>query len=201
MKTFAKIIAKWLTTEDSKNRDVAVIAYGLEILLNIGFQVLILVMVGLLLDITQTILAAVIPTIIYRTLSGGSHFSTFWSCTVVSTLIFTFIGYMTKDSNSNIFLLMAVYILIIIITYLWAPYNPNRFFDNIKKQKLKKASMIYLIFVMFSSIGLNISHPLVDACMVGLVWQSAIITPWGANVIKFLDHILNIRKEENLNVN
>ena len=203
-KEMMKLLAIWLANRIVKGagdgRPVEVIAYGLEIILNITMQLALLALLGYIFGILPTVMAAVLPTVVYRTLSGGSHFSTFWSCTLVSMIIFTVLGYIVVSFKGDSGIIITAYLLMVLVAWKWSPYNPNRFFEKHKIRALKMVSICYLMIFLILSLTVSVNDSLKGAVMLGLAWQTLNITPIGATLIGAANQLINGRKEGVKNV-
>ena len=199
-----KLLAIWLANRIIKGagdgRPVEVIAYGLEILLNITMQLALLALLGYLFGILPTVMAAVLPTVFYRTLSGGSHFATFWSCTLASMIIFILLGYISVSFKGTGAIIITAYLVMVLLAWKWAPYNPNRFFEKHKIRALKTMSICYLMILLLLSLTVSVNDSLKGAAMLGLAWQTLNITPLGATLIGTANQLVNRRKEGVKNV-
>lgn len=195
MKNLATQIATAITKEAENQKPIEIIIYGLEILLNLGIQLSILALVGYFLGIFPTVMVSVLTAVVFRTFSGGNHFSTFISCTVISTVLFTGIGYISSQilikPEVNIGLIMINTILVA----KWAPYNPKRKYGWRKKRTLKLISISLLLGMFSLGMLLPVKESLVNAVALGLTWQTVSITPLGIVIIRKADQLIHKGKE------
>lgn len=190
MKKYAYALASKLVSGSDNNQPLDIITYGLEILINVIVQLSFLSIVGYLFGILPMVLSAVIPTIIFRYFSGGSHLSSFTSCTIVSTLIFCSIGFVASLIKLDSKLIVLIFLLIMFITYKYAPNSPNRNFNRKRIQTLKLFSLLYLTIVIIIILSFQINRNLINAVVLGVLWQSFVLTPIGLKIISIFDIIL-----------
>lgn len=86
---------------------VDVLKYGLIIILNFCSTLLLCTIVGLLSGKLIEVFIGLLAFIILRSVSGGFHFRTALMCTIVSTLIFTILPFLTL-SNLLFYIFMSV---------------------------------------------------------------------------------------------
>ncbi|MCF8012205.1 MAG: accessory gene regulator B family protein [Clostridiales bacterium] len=185
MHSIANMLAKKLINSSSYQGQIDVIAYGLEIILNITVQVFIFFLIGTLLHVVPEMLAVVIPTLFYRYLSGGTHCSTFLCCTVNSSVIFTVISYCTHVYGENLIaFLPALFVSSLFATLVWAPVNPRM--TSVKAKRYKLYSIIFILLMFFIS-HISFNNSLKPAIALGLAWQAFSISPMGIWIIRKLD--------------
>lgn len=195
MKKLATHLALTIRNKGESQVPVEIVSYGLEIVLNLGTQLTLLAIISYLLDIFPTVMIAVLAAIIFRTFSGGNHFSTFISCTVVSILLFIGIGYLAKLLSIRSEVIIILFFTNACISARWAPYNPKRKYSESKKRALKFTSVLLLLGTLNICLLLPIKDSLVTAMALGLTWQTLSITPLGVAFIRKADVLINIGKE------
>ncbi len=187
MKQLADRLAAALVREASFERPVEVVAYGLEIILNITVQTIIIMLTAYLLNIFLTVLAALISAIIFRSLSGGTHCSNFYSCTILSTSVFIAIGYLALKVSIDMYLLVAVYAIMLLATAIWAPVKMQKALIKRKAVILKICSLAFLMLMFGISTAIQLQEELITATTMGLTWQVFSITPLGTYMISKAD--------------
>ncbi len=187
MKQLADRLASALVREASFERPVEVVAYGLEIIINITVQTIIIMITAYLLNIFPTVLAALISAIIFRSLSGGTHCSNFYSCTVLSTSVFMAIGYLALKVSMDMFLLIGVYTIMLLATTAWAPVKTQKTLVKRKAIMLKVSSLAFLMLMFGISTAIQLQEELITATTMGLTWQVFSITPLGTYMISKAD--------------
>ncbi|MEG6521770.1 accessory gene regulator ArgB-like protein [Desulfotomaculum sp. 1211_IL3151] len=198
MKKISTVLAINISKEAKDQRPVEVIAYGLEIILNLGTQLAVLSILSYLLGIFPTVMISVIVAVIFRTFSGGTHLSSFSSCTMVSLISFISIGYMAAKIAINTEVLMALYLINFLLLAKWAPYSPKRKYSKNKRRAIKQICIALLLVAFCTSFYLPIQEPYIIALALGLTWQTISITPWGVNLIAKADNLLKERGEKNV---
>ncbi|WP_003545794.1 accessory gene regulator ArgB-like protein [Desulfotomaculum nigrificans] len=194
MNKIAKRLAVNITKEAEDQRPVEIIAYGLEIIFNLGTQLAILGLVSYFLGIFPEVLISVVFAIILRTFSGGSHLSSFLSCTVISVLIFTAIGYVASILVISKEVLMGLFLINSLLLARWAPYSTKRKYSEARRKMLKQTCFSILLVALLISLYLPIPQFLITAVALGLTWQSISITPLGVNIITKVDNFIERRK-------
>jgi len=187
MKQLADRLASALVRESGFERPVEVVAYGLEIILNITVQTVIIMITAHLLNIFPTVLAALISAIIFRSFSGGTHCSNFYSCTVLSTSVFIAIGYLALKVSMDMFLLIGVYTIMLLATTVWAPVKTQKTLMKRKAIMLKVSSLAFLLLMFGINTAIQLQEELIAATVMGLAWQVFSITPLGIYVISKVD--------------
>lgn len=196
MKQLADRLASVMVREARFDRPVEVVAYGLEIIFNITIQTIIVMITAYLLHIFPTVLVALISAVIFRSLSGGTHCSNFYSCTVLSTTVFISIGYLALKITMDMYLLVTVYAIILLATAIWAPVNTQKALRKSKATMLKLSSLTFLVLIFGISTTFQLQQELIVATVMGLAWQVFSLTPLGIFVISKVDESFQyIRKE------
>lgn len=198
MKKISAALALTISREAKDQRPVEIIAYGLEIILNLGTQLAVLSILSYLLGIFPTVMISVMAAIIFRTFSGGTHLSSFRSCTAVSVITFIAIGYIAAKVAINNEVLIVLYLINLLLLAKWAPYNPKRKYSKNKRRALKQLCIALLLVAFWTSLYLPIQEPYLIALALGLTWQTISITPWGVNIIAKADNLLKERGEKNV---
>lgn len=192
MKWLANYIAAKLVDETNYNRPIEVVSYGLEVILNIACQFVILLIIGYTFNCVTTIMAASISAVVLRNLSGGGHCSNFHRCTFLSCTIFTLIGFFSQRICLNMEFIVSIYLIMLLLVIIWAPVS-NRLWSYQKRIFFKISSSICLLALLL--LSLHSKEELVVAVMLGLAWQTFTITPAGLLVISKIDSYLGLRKE------
>lgn len=195
MKQLADRLASVMVREARFDRPVEVVSYGLEIIFNITVQTIVIMITAYLLHIFPTVLAALISAVIFRSLSGGTHCSNFYSCTVLSTTVFISIGYLALKITMDMYLLVTIYAIMLLATAIWAPVNTKKALRKRTATMLKISSLAFLILMFGISATLQLQKELIAATVMGLAWQVYSLTPLGIFMLSKVDEFFqNIRK-------
>jgi len=196
MKQLADRFASAMVREACFDRPVEVVAYGLEIILNIIVQTGIILIIACILHIFPTVLIAIISAIIFRSFSGGTHCSNFYSCTVLSTTVFISIGYLALKITMGTYFFVTVYTIMLLATTIWAPVNTQKVLKKRTATLLKLSSLTFLMLMFGISTTLQLQKELIAAAVMGLAWQVFSLTPLGIFIISKVDESFQyIRKE------
>jgi len=137
---------------------------------------------------------------LYRRYSGGAHCTAYYRCTLTSLLTFLPLAYVTKFllPYSNVLIVCCAGLAVMAIAWLKVPVdNPtNPITDPIRRQSLRRKSLIMAVFLTILAIILVFIYPLGStAIMTGLLWQTITLTAVGHIYMSAWDNIfLQIEK-------
>lgn len=194
MQALAHYLANYIVREAKTNKSVEVIAYGLELVLNLLVQLMIILSIAYIFNILPTVVCVIIPAILFRVLVGGGHCSTFISCTFTSVILFTMLGYLAYIISFNLLWVFIIYLILFLLVITYAPLEPRGVRPKSSTIKIKIASCVFLFLVFLLCIKLYEHNHMITAFIFGLCWQVFSITPPGAWAIRKLDNLMN-RKE------
>lgn len=190
MKSLAHYIAKKITYESSNKRSFDIVAYGLEVFLNISFQLILLFVIGYMLNCIAAVMLASLSAIVLRSLTGGTHCTSFYKCTLLSCVVFSIIGILSQTVYLNINFLIIICLIMILLIVAIAPVS-SRNWTHSNRIYFKIASSILVLLVLV--LHNYIKDDLIVAITLGLAWQVFTITPVGFLTISKIDHFLSIR--------
>lgn len=191
-------IAKELNLDDDKK---SVINYGIFSFVQMGFSVLLVMIVGAIFNVFVESLITSFTTSILRKSSGGAHASSPIKCAIIGTISSVGMGLISKyyiiNININILIGIITFIGAYCILYKLAPVDSiAKPIKNIEKRKrLKKHSImilsVYLILVIinFAYYFLKNSNVLVySSCIyMGVLLQVFSLTKIGHLLLGKLD--------------
>ncbi|MBN1073962.1 accessory regulator AgrB [Clostridium botulinum] len=184
-------IAEELSFDNDKK---SVINYGIFAFIQMGICIALVIIFGVLFNVTIEALIISFTVSILRKSSGGVHASTPERCAVIGTVASVGIALIAKSVNSS----FGFVILFGIIVFIWSYYILYKLapvesiakpIKNIKKRKrLRKSSIItlsvYLIIVIINIISYLAINNFVlltySLCIyMGILWQSFSLTKYG----------------------
>jgi len=168
IKSIASGFAFYLADEFSiDERSMQTIRYGLEIIIGLILEGMIVMLIAYMLGIVPYVLASLITSISFRLLSGGVHFSTYIRCTVFSTLTAIFISYLAIELEPflNITTLLCAVTLIgitgLYFVIKWAPADTSNkpITKENKRYRLKRLSELYVFVWAIALVVLILALP------------------------------------------
>lgn len=195
-------IAKELSLDDEKRE---VIAYGIFSIVQIIFNLILVLLIGLIFGVSIEALIVSFIIGILRKSSGGVHSSSPQICLVVGTIICVSIALL-----SQIKIELGYLIGIIIITFIWSYYIILKLapVDSIakpirtekKRTRLRQSSIFTLsIYLIIVSINITVylytninSFIVYSICILGgIIWQVLTLTKLGHYIVKLIDAFFN----------
>lgn len=182
------------------------IRYGLEIIIGIILQGIILTIVSYSLGTIPYVFMALVTFSSLRLISGGVHFTTFARCTVFSTSIAMGLGYFAivlGYSLTKTILILAIILASSVGLYFvkkWAPADTSckPILREDKRQKFRRASKFYILAWAMALIALSlIMQPtpvitsLALASIGGFALQVVSLCPACYNFIAYTDSLLD----------
>ncbi|MBO8158945.1 accessory gene regulator B family protein [Thermosyntropha sp.] len=183
---------------EARPDQIEVYAYGLELLLLPVFNFFVVFILAYIigsLPNTLMFLAVFAP---FRFFGGGVHMSTSIRCLVISTLLIVGLG--TISTLSVSFLLLFILLIItfvfgVYVTAKWVPpgtdKNPITDPKIRTKQKIYMTALIIIWSVACIVIGKLQLHNYLLALILGALSSLLLMTPWGYNLIRSIDRVLD----------
>lgn len=180
----------------------SVINYGIFAFVQIFMSVILVTVIGGALNVLIESLIILTSICILRQSSGGAHASSPGICTFVGTILSVGMGFVVKNMNLTIMLVIIaggiIFIWSYYTVYKLAPVDsaakPIRKVEKIKR--LKKSSIliltVYFIVVLVNIIGYHIAQNenllVYSGCIyIGLLWQVFSLTKSGHVVLGKID--------------
>src|SRR5690606_13249125 len=116
--TFASKLAKTIKDADPENTaSIAVLKYGLIIVINLLSTICLSVLIGLVLGKLEEVLLALLAFSVLRAVSGGLHLKSAVLCTIVSVLVVTITPLIHVSSN----MIITINIINCLLVLIFAP--------------------------------------------------------------------------------
>lgn len=195
---FSDYIAQELNLDNDKK---FVINYGIFAFIQIGICILLVIIFGLIFNVTIEALLISFTTSILRKSSGGVHAHSPERCAVIGTVASVSMGLMCKYANISfsfvIFIGSTIFIWSYYIVYKLAPVDSiAKPIKNIEKRKRLKKSSFYILSVYLIIVVINmfcyvltkkLSLLIYSLCIyAGLCWQVFSLTKFGHLVMSKL---------------
>jgi accessory gene regulator B len=192
----ANYLSKELALDISKTDTLR---FGLEIIFAALIKGIILISLAYFLGILPEVTFAMACGAIYRLLSGGAHCKGYWRCLTLGLLSYLGAGklgiylayYLSTDSQ--VYLLLAGYLLSSLCVIVWAPGEVPLKITNISKRIMFKIlSLLYLGLWLGASIIVvrYANSPIALAGLIAVIIQTITISPPGCKMIHQLDNLL-----------
>lgn len=182
----SSILASYIARELSLNREKEeVIAYSIEnMLLNILGPIVIII-IGIIFNVTFLVIMAALAGGFLRRLSGGAHLSNPFICIFSGAIAYGLIGIMAHQISSSVPIGFHAYIYIIalatslIIVFLYAPVDSiaKPIHSPIFRKKLKLGSCLFIITLLLLVFFINTGVVLVPVAL-GVLFQSLTLLPF-----------------------
>lgn len=181
MNHFAKKLAHLLTRNSQATNEEDEVRYGIEVMLGSLLQLVLVLGSAYWLNLFYEAAGILLVSALYRRYSGGAHCTAYYRCTLTSLFTFLPLAYLTNFMlpHSNLVLLCCSCLVILTIAWLKVPVdNPaNPITDPIRRQSLRKKTLIVVVFLLSLAIILFFVSPLGSAAIImGLLWQSITLT-------------------------
>ncbi|MFE3976656.1 MULTISPECIES: accessory gene regulator ArgB-like protein [unclassified Peribacillus] len=181
---------KILTNDGSLKRKKGEIRYGLEMLIILIYQVVIILSLGFLLHMFYYTLLCLVSLSIFRMFSGGAHFSKFNHCLIASIFLIFAISFSSKyfpPITDIDYWHIFSYPLLIILIIRYAPilFKKENIFNKTQKKRNKFISISIALLLMIFSLFIPNTYSLVIGQV--LIYQTFTITPFGISIIHLMD--------------
>ena len=198
-------LAKRLCGYADKIEEAEYVRYGLEVIIGGFFKILILLAISSILHVTNILLSIFLTFAVFRSMTGGHHYSTYLRCLVAgiiimigaSEIVFNMVAYVSKDIQ--LILLLFSILFGIISIYLFAP--SNHFYkdaNNKYSKKLRNLGMVATILwglLLMSFIAFEISPEFVLASIVGYIIQVCTILPFTYCIVRKIELLLDKERD------
>ena len=190
----AQRIGSYISKEMADPEAEDVISYGVEIIVGLLFQFIIILGLAACLGIFQAVATVLFAAVIYRIFSGGAHCTGYYRCCTVSIITYIPLGYLALQLSYFKYNLLTIIIgtlFILISIFKWIPAeNPKHPIKGKHKRDNLKViclSLIAIFIVMLVGIGINV---IISSIFVGLLWQTFTLTPLGVTCLHGMDRLL-----------
>ena len=196
MHGIAHRIGSYIAKEMANSEAEDVISYGVEIVLGVLFQFIVILGTAACLGVFQAVSAVLFSAVIFRIFSGGGHCTGYYRCLMVSIFTFIPLGYLAyhlADLRHNQLIMVIGTLFVVIFTLMWAPAeNPKHpIGGKNKRYRLKIICLILIAVFILMLVGFG-AGIIISGIFVGLLWQTFTITPLGTAWLHRADRLLII---------
>ncbi|OMP66440.1 accessory gene regulator B family protein [Domibacillus epiphyticus] len=202
MITIISYKAAVLLSEYSEKKDeVDFLRYGIEILLGGFIKIIVLFLTAGILGVFQPMVWVFFTFALFRSLTGGHHYSTYRRCLIAGLVIMTgtscIASYAAEFIPSDVLLSMLCgsAAMGFYFAYIYAP--SNHFYKKStdkQKEKLRKYSFLMILawsFLMYILLLTNYSSVLILASILGFSFQMGSIHPYTYKIVNTIETFLN----------
>ena len=201
---FSSKIARYLASElryDASKE--AWLVFGLELLLEAVLKTVSILIIAYFFGIFEETLIIIVVSGSLRVVSGGEHCSAFHRCLIGGAIVFLLIGFTAKLLGPVIshrelvilFIASVFFIMGILLKYAPGDTANKPIIEDGEKKRYRKLSVlvaaVYLLAVFFL-VYLKLFLDVAFLVIIGLLWQSFMITPFGYRFIRSVDRFLMI---------
>lgn len=182
-------------------KEMAAIRFGLESLLDFIINLGVIVGIAWWLGITSYVLAVLVPSSLFRLVSGGAHCSTFLRCLVLSLAIMLGIGQVAATIMISQPLLCALIGFLVAngvyVIHKWVPADTpaKPIISPVKRAMYRKLSYIYMAIWTVVMGGITFWGESVSgfafASIGGVGWQIFSITPAGYRFVAIIEKLVD----------
>lgn len=193
------IITKYHPEYDEKKLDR--IKYGLESIYLTTTKMIIITLIALYLKIFKEMIVMLLCINLFRTTAFGIHAKTSFKCLISTSLILLVPAYFVYTINLNIYIKSFICILSLILFYVYAPSDTEKFpiIKENKRNKLKFKTVIKSIIACFIILYLN-NQLITNSLLFGMFIESIMILPITYKIFdqpyaNYKAYLLNKKKE------
>ncbi|KAB7670742.1 accessory gene regulator ArgB-like protein [Bacillus sp. B1-b2] len=202
--TISQKLANYLIHYTEQKSEVDYLRYGLEIIISGFIKVMLLFLVALFLGVTASTLIAFTTFALFRILTGGYHYSTYFRCLIAG--LFLFIGISISISilepstlqHTTSYLLFFSLIVGLIMTYKYAPSNHfYRITTDILNKKLRIIAYIAIVIWYVILQLLLVSQypmPYILASIFAFLFQFSSLHPYSYRFVHMVEEMIDRRK-------
>lgn len=206
IKSISLWLAKWLGKYlASREEDIEIYAYGLEIILGGILKICLLLLIALRLNILLTTVFCTIGFVGIRFFGGGGHFCTYTRCLIGSLAILLLLGKIaTLNLNINlIFILIFLNISLGVFAIIkWIPAGTHK--KTVTDEKLRTIQKLKTLIILITYMGIALIfvyfqlHSFAFSLLLGILASFILITPLGYFLLQSIDKLLDLlnRKQD-----
>ncbi|MDI6871061.1 MAG: accessory gene regulator B family protein [Bacillota bacterium] len=198
-----EVVAKALTDRmiryfgfSEERRDL--LAFGVTYILLFVIDTLTVVLAGILVGAFGLTLVVALTSAVFRSLTGGAHFSDPWTCAIASAVIAAGLGSLAAALTDIVpFWLMGIVLVVAglagVTIHRYAPVDsPAKPISPPQKAKLRRVSWVALAgwVIIMGCVLYRGGSSLVAASALGLIWQVGTLTPGGARFYHLVNRAL-----------
>lgn len=158
-----------------------VIAYGLTNIINVTTSVTLLIILGVLLNILNEMLALILSFFVLRFFTGGVHMSNPLTCWAVTVVAFILAAYVPYSPYVSYVLLTISSLILWKYSYYLEPYQ--------SKRALRYKNVYLILAFLWIGLGYVVTYfQILDRFSYGVFLQLSMITPIGVRTFRKIDH-------------
>ncbi|OIJ10864.1 hypothetical protein BKP35_13075 [Anaerobacillus arseniciselenatis] len=196
-------VAEVLSDYVGRPKDVDYIRYGIEIMFRGFIKLFVLFFTAYAFGLLLPMILVWSTFVVFRFLTGGHHYSTYFRCLIVGTISLVSISYFVTKfeyvfGRSELLVLLTFSLIIgLYFSFNYAP--SNHFYKKMtkyQKGRLKKVSIITVSIwgnLMFLLIFSSISTVLILASILGFLFQMMSIHPYSYLFVNNVEKLLERR--------
>mgnify|MGYP001229413031 CR=1 FL=1 len=190
-------VANWIGKQAPEHQPIPVIAYGIEIFLNMLIQLMAILFTAYWLGLFGPALTVLIAFSLLRIVSGGKHLSTFLRCTISDVILINFLAWAAVMVSGTHWVIHGP-LLILLTAGTWISIHRYAPVITVKRPRshLQVHGRRYSKgFVMAAAVIAAICYPyapgLSATIIFGMATQGMSITPVGCKAVDQLDRWLS----------
>ena len=140
-----------------ESKEKALFSFGLELVIGVVLEAIILLFLAYLFNIFWPVFIALLSFLVIRPYAGGIHLPTYFSCLIVTLLVFLLIGFIAANIQpglaATIIVILSVTIIGSILIHKYAPADTKTIpiTDPDLRQDLKRKA--YIVLLTFSVLA------------------------------------------------
>lgn len=177
---------------------IDVFRYAFEIILGGIIKFTLTVLLSYVFGIFKTTMFFIISYIPLRHFGGGVHLSTYYRCLTVGLTMFLLLGKLAMLQVGSKFVFWAIIIVFLLGVYIitkWAPTRTAKKSIESKGERLSQKRKTFTILTLISIVNITlVKFNFINyafASVLGILFSSFFITPYGYRAMYAIDNILN----------
>ncbi len=196
---------------EKSDEEIAVLNYGLFMIIHTGIGILATIIVGILTGMIIEVMVISITSAFLKRYTGGVHASTPERCLTIGIILSLVLAFIVKnviiefDIEIIRILIGATLIFTYFILYKYCPVaSKNKPLKNesVRKKLRKKAfvliniytCIIVILYLLYINLNINTLKIILISCLIGIQLQAIMLTNIGDKFIKLVDSSLNALK-------
>lgn len=196
-------LSKMICHYANKKEEVEFVRYGLEIILGGLIKLGFLFLFSVIFDVKLIMVIVVLTFALFRSVTGGHHFSTYPRCLIAGTAVMLLLSLLTKKLEFyftfELLLLISLFSILfgLLMTYYYAP--SNHFYKKSNDHQRKALRYLAFTFILlwgmliFYLIKISFSYVLTIASVLGFLYQISSLHPITYRSVNKIEQILDWR--------
>lgn len=197
----SRTIAKRLCYYSNKQEEVEYVRYGLEIIIGGIWKWICLFGGAVVLGIVPEMIATMMTFAIFRTVTGGFHYSTYFRCLIAGLISILAISYLAANIvvlvNDQVLLIVigCTFIIGLVMISLYAPSNHfYKKMTEIHRKKLKQmAFLLLIVWVIINYRLVSNYNEIALASTFGLLFQFSSTHPLSYQFVRKVENLIDWR--------